>query len=88
MKTPHDIANWMLQKLTQDESLYREDVISFLETNKLNSFLHENENGNLVIAPTVLKAFKKITSDSVVWVRGESYWRFKINSDGVGRISQ
>ena len=48
-------------------------------------FTYHNENGNLAIDRRVLKAFRKLTGDSVVWERGERLWRRREGYDQVGR---
>lgn len=87
-KNNQDIALWMLQKLEKEKVLYQVEVVEFLEKERHLDALIENDNGNIVISPAVLSAFRKLTKDRVVWIRGEFYWRFKSSTDGDSRISE
>lgn len=80
-----EVADWMQKQLEKESCLYQEDVVDFLVKNKLESFLKENADGNLVLTPSVLNAFKKLNADSVVWVKPDLYWRFRVPEDEDGR---
>ncbi|WP_311747192.1 DUF6953 family protein [Proteus terrae] len=80
-----EVADWMQKQLEKESCLYQEDVVDFLVKNKLESFLKENADGNLVLIPSVLNAFKKLNADSVVWVKPDLYWRFRVPEDEDGR---
>lgn len=79
------IANWMQNQLEKEGCLYQEDVVDFLVKNELENFLKENADGNLVLIPSVLNAFKKLNASSVVWVKPDLYWRFRVPEDEDGR---
>lgn len=51
-------------------------------------YFYHNDGGNLAISKTVLKEFKVITKDDVVWERGERRWRKRIPSDAADRRGQ
>lgn len=76
-----EVADWMQKRLEKENCLYQEDVVDFLVKNKLESFLKENADGNLVLISSVLNAFKKLNADSVVWVKPDLYWRFRVPED-------
>ncbi|MGB5115738.1 MAG: hypothetical protein WBO26_02050 [Providencia rettgeri] len=80
-----EIAAWMQSQLEKDGCLYQEDAVDFLVKNAQESFLKENADGNLVLTPPVLNAFKKLNADTVVWVRPDLYWRFRVAEDEDGR---
>ena len=63
IKSNQDIALWMLQQLEKDGVLYQVEVVEFLEKGKHLDALIENDNGNVVIAPAVLNAFRRLTKD-------------------------
>lgn len=52
---------------------------------KTEVLLRENTEGNLVLSPTVLNAFKKLTPDSVVWGGPDKYWWWRVAEDELGR---
>ncbi|HHN8303688.1 DUF6953 family protein [Morganella morganii] len=81
----NSIAYWMQSQLEKDGCLYQDDVVDFLVKNVQESFLKENADGNLAIATSVLTAFKKINSGTVVWVKPDLYWRFRVPEDEEGR---
>lgn len=80
-----EIADWMQHQLEKDSCLYQEDVVDFLVKNAQESFLKENADGNLVLTPPVLNAFKKLNANTVVWVKTDLYWRFRVAEDEDGR---
>ncbi|HHR6132281.1 TPA: DUF6953 family protein [Providencia alcalifaciens] len=80
-----EIATWMQSQLEKDGCLYQEDAVDFLVKNAQEFFLKENADGNLVLTPPVLNAFKKLNADTVVWVRPDLYWRFRVAEDEDGR---
>jgi uncharacterized protein DUF6953 len=51
--------------------LYQEHAAVHIGVMFGDEFLYQNENGNWVLAPRVLAAFRRLTGDSVVWDRGE-----------------
>lgn len=75
----------MQRQLEKEGCLYQEDVVDFLVKNAKENFLKENADGNLVLTPPVLNAFKKLNADTVVWVRPDLYWRFRVAEDEDGR---
>lgn len=79
------IANWMLSRIEQDGCIYQDDVVDYLVKAKEESFLRENSEGNLVVGREVLDAFRKLTESTVVWVKPDFYWRFRVAEDEPGR---
>jgi uncharacterized protein DUF6953 len=53
-----------------------------------SQFTCDNQNGDLAIRIDVLTAFRKLTKDSVVWVREGSYWRMRDPRDGPGQTAE
>ena len=85
MATAQEIATWMLKELERANELYQEDVVYEIASQFGNEFAYDNENGNLAIRKDILAAFRKLTGDSVIWVRGERYWRKREAFDEPGR---
>jgi hypothetical protein len=83
-----DAADWMLKKFNEDDGiLYQEEAALAIEELFGEGVTYLNENGSLAIDPAVLKEFRKLTEDTVVWVRGERYWRRRESFDEPGRRS-
>jgi hypothetical protein len=83
--TPFEVSEWMLSNLKKDGCIYQDDVVDYLERKKLYSLTRENADGNVVIGSAILKAFADLTGDSVVWVKPDRYWRFRVKEDEPGR---
>ncbi|EDY5782172.1 hypothetical protein GPP02_000054 [Salmonella enterica] len=75
----------MLESLKNQGCIYQDDVVDYLVKNGSENLLTENADGNLVLGRTLLNCFKKLTSENVVWVRKDFYWRFRTNEDDIGR---
>ncbi|MDE9427452.1 ATP-dependent RNA helicase HrpA [Xenorhabdus bovienii] len=75
----------MQHQLEKEECLYQEDVVDYLVKINKEQFLKENTDGNLVLTTPVLNAFKKLNTDTVVWVKPDRYWRFRVPEDEDGR---
>ena len=80
-----EVASWMLRELEIHDCIYQDDVVDQLVKAKAEALLRENSDGNLVIGRAVLEAFKAITEATVVWVKPERYWRFRVAEDEPGR---
>ncbi|GAA4413858.1 hypothetical protein GCM10011450_22410 [Advenella faeciporci] len=83
--TPATIAAWMLAQIERDGCIYQDDVVDFLVKAKREDFLTENAEGNQVIGKDVLMMFRKLTETTVVWVKPERYWRWRVAEDEPGR---
>lgn len=78
-------AAWMLEELEKQGCIYQDDVVDFLVRAKADALLRENSDGNLVVGRAVLEAFKMLTETTVVWVKPDFYWRFRVAEDEPGR---
>jgi hypothetical protein len=83
--SPSDVAHWMSVELQRHGCIYQDDVVDYLVKSKAEALLRENSDGNLVVGREVLDAFKKLTETTVVWVKPERYWRFRVPEDEPGR---
>ena len=77
-------AKWMLQELQKHNCIYHDDVVDYLVKGNLEVLLRENTDGNLVIGREVLNAFRDLTETTVVWVKPDRYWRFRVEEDESG----
>jgi hypothetical protein len=75
------IALWMQAKLEQESCLYQDDVVDFVISSKYDHLLRENVDGNVVLGRKILNEFKKLNIKTVVWVRPDRYWRFRVPED-------
>lgn len=77
--------SWMQSQIEKDGCLYQDDVVDYLVRKKQEEMLRENSDGNLVVGTAVLAAFLNQTKETVVWVKPERYWRFRVPEDEAGR---
>ena len=79
--TPHDVAQWMLDRLHGDTCLYQDVVVYDIQQRFGEEFAYINDHGNLAIDKGVLNEFRKLTEGSVVWEKGERCWRLRKRYD-------
>jgi hypothetical protein len=82
---PEQVANWMLLEIQKHGCIYQDDVVDHLVRAKADDLLRENSDGNLVVGQRVLDAFRAVTESSVVWVKPDRYWRYRVAEDEPGR---
>lgn len=78
-------VSWMLGVLDHDGCLYQDDVVDHLVKAKHEELLRENAQGSLVVGTKLLNAFRAATEASVVWVKPDFYWRYRVPEDEPGR---
>ena len=83
--TPDTVAAWMLAQVEREGCIYQDDVVDYLVKAKREDLLTENADGNQVVSKAVLAAFRKLTEATVVWVKPERYWRWRVAEDEPGR---
>lgn len=83
--TPDAVAAWMLTRVERDGCIYQDDVVDYLVKEKREDLLSENADGNQVVGKAVLAAFLKMTETTVVWVKPDRYWRWRVSEDEPGR---
>ena len=81
----NSIATWMLSQIDKHGCIYQDDVVDYLVKTRNECFLRENSDGNLVVGRAVLDAFRKLTESTVVWVKPDFYWRYRVPEDEPGR---
>ena len=81
------VAHWMLNQINKKRELYQNEVVYQIEDKFGPQFVYENQAGNLAISREVLKEFRKLTEETVVWYRSELCWRIRSADDPkVGRL--
>lgn len=83
--TPDTVAAWMLDRVEREGCIYQDDVVDYLVKAKREDLLTENADGNLAVGKTVLASFLKLTATTVVWVKPDRYWRWRVAEDEPGR---
>ena len=83
--TPDTVAVWMLAQVERDGCIYQDDVVDYLVKAKREDLLTENADGNQVVGKAVLAAFRKLSDATVVWVKPDRYWRWRVAEDEEGR---
>lgn len=86
--TAKDVARFMLSELKREKYLYQEQVVFDIQEQFGDEFVYDNENGNPAISKEVLKEFRALTEDRVIWERGERMWRFRESYDETGRMQE
>ena len=82
---PNTVAVWMLSQLEREGCIYQDDVVDYLVKSGQEDLLTENADGNQVIGKGVLAAFRKMAEATVVWVKPDRYWRWRVAEDEAGR---
>jgi hypothetical protein len=85
MSTPDTIAAWMLSRIEAEGCLYQDDVVDHALRLSGEQWLRENADGNLVVGKEILAAFLAISKETVVWVKPDRYWRWRVAEDEPGR---
>lgn len=83
--TAEAIAAWMHAEIERNGCVYQDDVVDYLVEVGQEDLLTENTDSNLVIGKAVLAAFLKLTATTVVWVKSDRYWRWRVAEDESGR---
>ena len=83
--TPETVAAWILAQVERDGCIYQDDVVDYLVKAKREDLLTENADGNQVVGKAVLAAFRTLTEATVVWVKPDRYWRWRVAEDEPGR---
>jgi hypothetical protein len=78
------IVTWMLMQLQDHGCIYQDDVVDYLVKGGFESSLRENSDGNLVLGRALLDSFMEISKETVVWVKADRYWRWRVAED-IGR---
>jgi hypothetical protein len=85
MANSWDVAVFMLEQLESQQVLYQEVVVYQIIEKFGEEFTYINVHGNPAIDKKVLREFRRLTRDTVVWMRGERAWRKRHEHDPPGR---
>lgn len=85
MVTARKVAEWMVERLDGADALYQEEVVHEIATRFGAEFTYTNDEGGASISRAVLREFRQLTGDGVVWERRERLWRRREKGDEPGR---
>ncbi|MHB1109709.1 MAG: DUF6953 family protein [Devosia sp.] len=83
--TPTAVARWMVEQLEADRWLYQDKAAHVIHMTFGPWAVYLNRSGNYSIAKDVLKEFRRLTGDDIVWERGIKAWRVRRDVDAPGR---
>jgi hypothetical protein len=84
--TLRQAAAWMYEKLYKPDGLYHEHTVYELEKKYQHAFTYTNDYGNVAIDRDLLKEFRAVSGDDVVWDRADRCWRKRTKRDKPGRM--
>ncbi|WSH22832.1 hypothetical protein U8Q07_11115 [Rhizobium ruizarguesonis] len=79
--TARQVAEWMIEEMGEQAWLYQEVIVRKIKKQWGDEWVYKNPNGNPAISAAVLKQFKKLTEDTLVWERGSKAWRKRRPND-------
>jgi hypothetical protein len=80
-----DVAQWMLDQVRTLGTLDQEEAAYQIQSKFGEEFVYSTEYGGLAIDKRVLRAFRRLTENEVVWARFSRYWRMRAPGDAYGR---
>lgn len=83
--TPDDVARWMLAQVETGGELDHWSATDEIEQLFGGEFVYPNDHCNPAVDPRVLRAFRKLSGDRIVWVRYTRSWRLREPDDEPGR---
>ena len=83
--TTEDVASWMVTEFERTGFLDQASAAGRIRTRFGEKFIYTNQHENIVIATSVLRAFRKRTENTAVWHRGQRMWRRRSQRDEPGR---
>jgi uncharacterized protein DUF6953 len=72
-----EVAEWVVEQMGTSHWLYQETIVYKIKNHWGNAYVYANASGNPAISKGVLKEFRKLTEDTLVWERGARAWRPK-----------
>ena len=76
----------MAQEVRATGVLFQKEAAAAIEDQFGSGHVYPNPKGNLAISKAVLAAFRELTHDDVLWIRGRRFWRLREEADGPGRL--
>ncbi|TBB12447.1 hypothetical protein ELH50_15760 [Rhizobium ruizarguesonis] len=79
--TARQVAEWMVEQMGERSRLIQEVIVRKIKKEWGDDWVEKNQNGNLAIPRAVLKEFKALTDDTLVWERSSKSWRKRRPND-------
>jgi hypothetical protein len=83
--TPQDAAQWMAGELERRGYLEQAYAVAEIERKFGGDFVYQNDNGNPAIDKRIIRAFRKLTEETVIWDRWDFAWRKRRPGDAPSR---
>ncbi|MEX5269056.1 DUF6953 family protein [Kocuria sabuli] len=77
MTNANDIAEWLIERILDEKTVYQEHIVHDLERKFGTEWVYQNENGNPAINKTVLTKFRKLHEGAIEWDRSDRCWTAK-----------
>lgn len=73
----NEIAEWLINRIRDNgrNRTYQQSAVEDLRSTFGDEWSYENHNGNWAISKAVLKAFRPLKDDHVIWDRSDQSWR-------------
>ena len=86
MSTTAEVAAWMAKEVRAAGELFQKEAAATIADTFGGGHVYPNPKGNLAISKAVLTAFRELTREDVLWIRGRRFWRLREEADGPGRL--
>ena len=83
--TATDVASWMFLEFNRNQALFHDVAVTGIRQKFGAEFAHLGDEGNHQIDQDVLREFRAIAKDAIVWVPLKYYWRKRTENDKPGR---
>jgi hypothetical protein len=81
MTTHKNIAQWLHDRIMDEDYVYQSTVVYEIAEKFGEEYTYTNENGNLAIDKKVLKEFRNLKGDEILWDKSERCWHKKTDAD-------
>jgi len=86
VKTPRDVAAWMAREVQRSRYLDQSEVAIRIGRRFGTTFVYDNIAARPVPVRAVLREFRKLTRNNVVWDCRQRRWRLRGPDDDPGRL--
>ena len=85
MTMPEQIGVWMLAEVLRGGLLYQQDIASDIARLFGEEFAPSDASGHRTIPREILREFRRVSGDSVIWLGHDAVWRKRQPGDRPGR---
>jgi hypothetical protein len=83
-----EVAQWMLAEFNRNGVLFHDIAVDRIRELFGFEFTHPVDDGYYGIDQDVLKEFRALTKDTVVWMPAKKYWRKRTEADRLERTQK